>query len=115
MTTKDVGGPETRHTPAEPVVAVGHAGHITLLLIESGQTLWTCALADNAGASACAGQPVTVGIVGNMVLAGSMGHVFAFQLETGHVLWHKDHRARGSGETQFAFGPAALPPPSRVP
>jgi outer membrane protein assembly factor BamB len=88
----------------EQVVAVGHAGLVYLLQVKSGKTLWTYALSAEEGASGCEGQPVTVGIVGEVVLAGSMGHVFAIRLENGELLWHKDQRSRGAGETNFAFG-----------
>jgi outer membrane protein assembly factor BamB len=88
---------------AEQVIAVGHAGHVFLLQLGSGETLWTFALSTVEGTTCCEGQPVTVGIVGEIVLAGSMGHVFAIRLEDGELLWHKDQRSRGSGETNFAF------------
>jgi outer membrane protein assembly factor BamB len=88
---------------AEQVIAVGHAGHVILLQLESGETLWTFALSTVEGTIGCEGQPVTVGIVGQIVLAGSMGHVFAIRLDDGELLWHKDQRYRGSGETNLAF------------
>jgi outer membrane protein assembly factor BamB len=88
---------------AEQVVAVGHAGHVYLLQLKSGETLWTYSLSAAEGTSGCEGRPVSVGIVGEIVLAGSMGHVFAIRLEDGELLWHKDQRSRGSGETTFAF------------
>ena len=96
--------PRMRVMAAEQVVAVGHAGHVYLLQLESGKTLWTYALCAEEGATGCQGQPVTVGILGEVVLAGSMGHVFAIRLENGELLWHRDHRSRGAGETNFAFG-----------
>ena len=96
--------PCMRVMAAEQVVAVGHAGHVYLLQLDSGKTLWTYALSAEEGATGCEGQPVTVGILGEVVLAGSMGHVFAIGLENGELLWHKDQRSRGAGETNFAFG-----------
>jgi outer membrane protein assembly factor BamB len=101
---REIEAPRMRVLTAGQVVAVGHAGHVHLLQLESGNTLWSYALSGKDGATACEGQPVTVGIVGDVVLAGAMGHVFALDLETGDLLWHKDHRARGAGETTFAFG-----------
>lgn len=88
----------------ERVVAVGHAGHVHVIDIATGRALWTRALAGTAGASACDGQPVTVGIEGEIVLAGSMGHIFALRLGDGSVLWHVDHRGRGTGDTSLAVG-----------
>lgn len=88
----------------ERVVAVGHAGHVHLLDATTGRTLWTRALAEQAGASGCEGQPVSVGIADDVVLAGSMGHVFALNVEDGSVLWHAEQRARGAGETSLAVG-----------
>lgn len=87
-----------------PVVAVGHAGHVNLLDATTGRALWKQSLADVAGASACEGQPVSVGIADDIVLAGSMGHVFALNLEDGSVLWHTEQRGRGAGETSLAVG-----------
>jgi hypothetical protein len=49
---------------------------------------------------------VSVGLVEEVVLAGSMGHVFALKLEDGAVLWHREQRSRGSGETSLAAGGA---------
>ena len=96
--------PRMRVMAAEEVVAVGHAGHVYLLQLQSGKTLWTFALSAEEGAAGCEGQPVAVGILGEVVLAGSMGHVFAISLGNGELLWHKDQRSRGAGETNLAFG-----------
>ena len=96
--------PRMRGMAAEQVVAVGHAGHVYLLQLESGKMLWTYALSAEEGAAACEGQPVRVGIAGEVVLAGSMGHVFAIGLQDGELLWHTEQRSRGAGETNFAFG-----------
>ncbi|MGE0055960.1 MAG: PQQ-binding-like beta-propeller repeat protein [Hyphomicrobium sp.] len=96
--------PRMRVMAAEQVVAVGQAGQVYLLELRSGKTLWTFALSAEKGATGCEGQPVTIGIVGELVLAGSMGHVFALRLDNGELLWHKDQRLRGTGETNFAFG-----------
>lgn len=106
MVMTDFGDVEMLHVPvtAERIVAVGHAGHVHLLDLKSGRTLWTYALAGMRGASACEGQPVTVGVLGEVVFAGSMGHVFAIRVENGELLWHSDQRSRGAGETNLAFG-----------
>jgi outer membrane protein assembly factor BamB len=97
-------GPAIR---GERVVAVGHAGHVHLLDAATGRTLWSCALAAQKGASACEGQPVSVGIADEIVLAGSMGHVFALRLDDGTVLWRSEQRTRGAGETSLAVGGAS--------
>lgn len=89
------------------VVAVGHAGHVHLLDAATGQLIWTCALAALPGASQCEGQPVSVGIADETVLAGAMGHVFALRLEDGSLLWRSEQRSRGSGETSLAIGGSA--------
>lgn len=86
----------------ERVVAVGHAGHVRLLDAATGHLIWERALAREAGASACDGQPVAVGILDEIVLAGCAGHVFALKMEDGAVLWHAVHQARGAGETSLA-------------
>lgn len=86
------------------VVAVGHAGHVHVMDVATGRTLWTRSLAEKTGASACDGQPVSVRVVDETVLAGCMGHVFALKIEDGSVLWHVAHRARGAGETSLAAG-----------
>lgn len=107
MTVTDIGDIEVPRMPLEAterIVAVGHAGHVHLLDMNTGRTLWTRALAAEAGASACDGQPVSVSIIDETVLAGSTGHVFALDLDDGAVLWHTAHRARGSGETSLAIG-----------
>lgn len=107
MTVTDIGDIEVPRMPVaatERIVAVGHAGRVHLLDMDTGRTLWTRALASEAGASACDGQPVSVGVMDDIVLAGSMGHIFALGLDDGAVLWHVNHHARGSGETSLAFG-----------
>jgi outer membrane protein assembly factor BamB len=107
MAMPDIGDLKVPRLPllgSDRVVAVGHAGHVHLLDLDTGRTIWTRALAAEKGASACEGQPVSVGLVDEIVLAGSMGHVFALSCETGAVLWHAEHRARGSGETSLAAG-----------
>jgi outer membrane protein assembly factor BamB len=88
----------------ERVVAVGHAGQVHLLDLDTGQTIWTQGLAKQTGASACEGQPVSVTIADEMVIAGSAGHVFALKLDDGAVVWHVEQRARGAGETNLAVG-----------
>jgi outer membrane protein assembly factor BamB len=85
-------------------VAVGHAGHVHLLEASTGRRLWTQALGALAGASACEGQPVSVAICDAVVLAGSMGNVFALRIEDGSLLWRMEQRARGAGETSLAVG-----------
>lgn len=101
---RDIEMPRVPMMAGERVVAVGHAGHVHLIALETGRTLWTCALAVEKGASACEGQPVTVGIADEIVLAASMGHVFALRLDDGAVLWHTEQRSRGAGETTIAIG-----------
>jgi outer membrane protein assembly factor BamB len=98
----DVSMPISPALAGERVVAVGHAGHVHLLDIATGRSIWSQALAAAAGASGCDGQPVSVMIVDATVLAGSTGHVFALRLEDGSIIWHADHRGRGEGETSLA-------------
>jgi outer membrane protein assembly factor BamB len=100
----DVSMPISPALAGERVVAVGHAGHVHLLDIATGRSIWSQALAAAAGASGCDGQPVSVMIVDATVLAGSMGHVFALRLEDGSIIWRADHRGRGEGETSLAAG-----------
>ncbi|MBN8911560.1 MAG: PQQ-binding-like beta-propeller repeat protein [Rhizobiales bacterium] len=88
----------------DSVVAVGHAGSVHLLDGATGRLIWTQTLADKAGASACDGQPVSVTVADDVVLAGAMGHVFALKLEDGAVLWHAAQRSRGEGQTSLAVG-----------
>ncbi len=83
-------------------IAVGHAGYVHLLEAATGRKIWTQALAALTGASACEGQPVSVAISDEIVLAGSMGNVFALSIEDGSLLWRMDGRARGAGETSLA-------------
>ncbi len=100
----DVSMPISPALAGDRVVAVGHAGYVHLLDSATGRTIWSQALAAATGASACDGQPVSVTIVDETVLAGSMGHVFALRLEDGSIIWHTDHRGRGGGETSLAVG-----------
>src|SRR5690349_14747757 len=107
MAMTDIGDIEVPRMPVmagERVVAVGHAGHVHLLDLDTGRTVWTFKLASEKSASACDGQPVTVSVADEVVLAASMGHVFALRLDDGTMTWHVEHRARGSGETSLAFG-----------
>lgn len=90
----------------DSVVAVGHAGNVHLLDGATGRLVWTQSLAEKSGASACDGQPVSVTIADDIVLAGCMGHVFALKLEDGSTLWHSAQRGRGAGETSLAVGGA---------
>lgn len=89
---------------ADSVVAVGHAGSVHLLDGATGRLIWSQALGEKPGASACDGQAVSVTVADDVVLAGSMGHVFALKLEDGSVLWHAPQRGRGAGETSLAVG-----------
>lgn len=84
------------------VVSVGHAGCVLLIEAATGRVIWERALAEIPGASACDGQPVDVRVVTSSVIAGAMGHVFAFGLEDGSLLWHVDRRRRGHGTTCLA-------------
>jgi outer membrane protein assembly factor BamB len=105
MVMTDIEGLKVPRMPlieSEQVVAVGHAGHVHLLDIKTGQVLWTRALAAEPGASACEGQPVTISIADGIVVAAAMGHVFAIRRDDGIVMWHTEQRARGAGETSLA-------------
>jgi outer membrane protein assembly factor BamB len=84
------------------VVAAGHAGRVFLIEARSGQVVWERRLADVPGASACDGEPVTVRLVNERVIAAAMGHVFALALADGSLLWHVDRRSRGAGATSLA-------------
>ena len=83
-------------------IAVGQGGRVSLIAADDGRAIWRRDLAETAGASACAGQPVSVALLDRVVIAGCMGHVFALALEDGSVAWHVDGRARGDGETSLA-------------
>jgi outer membrane protein assembly factor BamB len=107
MAMTDIGGIEVPRMPVmagERVVAVGHAGQVHLLDLERGNTLWTFKLYSEKSASSCEGQPVTVSVADEIVLAACMGHVFALRLDDGTLTWHTELRARGSGETTLAVG-----------
>jgi len=94
------------------VVAVGHAGRVHLLDLETGKAHWTCDLALEKGASACHGQPVSVRISDHTVIAGSMGYVFAIRIDNGTVAWRLAEPSRGAGETSLSLG-ASGPPVQR--
>jgi len=89
-------------TKSGSVVSVGHAGCVLLIEVATGRVIWERALAEIPGASACDGQPVDVRVITSSVIAGAMGHVFAFGLEDGSLLWHVDRRRRGNGTTRLA-------------
>lgn len=100
MSERVAAGAEGRAS-SRGLIAVGHAGSVTLLDAATGRVIWECSLAKISGASACDGQPVSVRLVGSTVVAGAMGHVFAFAVEDGSVLWHVDRRSRGAGTTSL--------------
>jgi outer membrane protein assembly factor BamB len=107
MAMTDIGNIEVPRMPVmagERVVAVGHAGQVHLLDLDTGKTLWTFKLTSEKSASACDGQPVAVSVADEIVLAASMGHVFALRLDDGTMMWHAQHPARGSGEMSLAVG-----------
>ncbi len=83
-------------------VAVGHAGVVLLLEAATGRLLWERALAELPAGLPCEGQPVSVRIVADTVIAASMGHVFAFAIDEGTLLWQLNRRGRGAGETSLA-------------
>lgn len=91
------------------VVAVGHAGRVHLLDLETGRAYWTRDLALEKGASACQGQPVSVRISDFAVIAGSMGHVFAIRIDNGTVAWRLAEPSRGAGETSLSLGVVGPP------
>ncbi len=110
MAMTDVGDIKVPFAPAfagDSVVAVGHAGKVHLVDVVTGRLIWTRPLTETPGASACEGQAVSVGITEGIVLAGSMGHVFALRIEDGLMLWHVAERGRGAGETSLAIGGSA--------
>ena len=96
--------PEPRSTSerSRALIAVGHAGSVLLLEAATGRPVWERALADLPAGQPCDGQPVTVRIVGETVIAASLGHVFAFAIADGDLLWQVNRRGRGSGETSLA-------------
>lgn len=96
--------PEHRDTSEQSRrrVAVGHAGAVMLLDVASGRVLWERDLAKLPAGQPCEGQPVSVRIVEEIVIAASMGHVFAFAAEDGTLLWQVNRRGRGAGETSLA-------------
>ncbi len=103
----DIKVPLRRVVRGDRVIAVGHAGYVHLLDAATGETLWSRVLSAEKGASSCEGQPVSVEISDETVIAGAMGHVFALKIEDGSVLWHVHHAARGSGETSLSTGGTA--------
>jgi outer membrane protein assembly factor BamB len=84
-------------------VAVGHAGSVMLLEVASGRIIWERALTDLPAGQPCDGQPVTVRLVDDVVIAASMGHVFALSAEDGSLIWQVNRRGRGAGETSLAI------------
>jgi outer membrane protein assembly factor BamB len=100
--------------PAVNVLAVGYAGQVHLLDLETGATHWSFELALEKGASACDGQPVTVRICDEIVLAASMGHIFALRIDDGTVLWRSEKQSRGAGAMSVAFGAVTSSPVGKV-
>lgn len=98
----------------ERVLATGHAGHVHLMDLATGRALWEVALFRLAGASACEGQAVSVQMADDIVVAGSMGHVFALRIDDGSVVWRAEVRGRGAGETSLCVGGAASDYVSRL-
>ncbi len=94
-----------RHTSSErstALIAVGHAGTVLLLEVGSGRIVWERALTDQPAGAPCEGQPVAVRLVNGTVVAACMGHVFAFDVEDGSLVWQVNRRARGDGVTSLA-------------
>jgi hypothetical protein len=95
-----------RHSSSErsgALIAVGHAGSVLLLEVASGRIAWERMLADLPGGMPCEGQPVSVRLVGDIVIAAAMGHVFALAVEDGSLIWQVNRRARGAGETSLSI------------
>ncbi len=92
----------TSSEQSRSLLALGHAGAVTLIEAASGRLVWERALADMPAGLPCEGQPVSVRIVGETVVAASMGHVFAFAIEDGTLLWQVNRRGRGDGATSLA-------------
>lgn len=92
----------TSSEQSRSLLALGHAGVVTLIEAASGRLVWERALADMPAGLPCEGQPVSVRIVGETVVAASMGHVFAFAIEDGTLLWQVNRRGRGDGATSLA-------------
>lgn len=83
-------------------VAVGHAGAVMLIEVATGRLVWERALAELPAGLPCEGQPVSVRIAAETVVAACMGHVFAFAIADGELLWQVNRRGRGAGETSLA-------------
>jgi hypothetical protein len=97
--------PERDHSAerSSALLAVGHAGAVTLLEVSTGRICWERALAELPGGLPCEGQPVSVRLVNSTVIAAAMGHVFALAVGDGSLLWHVDRRGRGAGATSLAI------------
>ncbi len=94
-----------RHASSEQSrapIAVGHAGVVTLIEAAKGRLLWERKLAELPAGQPCEGQPVSVRIIGDTVIAASMGHVFAFAIDDGTLKWQVNRRGRGAGDTSLA-------------
>lgn len=74
------------------------------MLIEAatGRLVWERVLAELPAGLPCEGQPVSVRIVAESVIAACMGHVFAFAIEDGSPLWQLNRRGRGADATSIA-------------
>lgn len=95
-----------RHTSSErsaALVAVGHAGSVTLLEAATGRIVWERALTELPAGLPCEGQPVTVRFVNSTVIAACMGHVFALAAEDGSLIWQLNRRGRGDNATSLAI------------
>lgn len=93
---------QTASEQSRALVAVGHAGGVTLIEATTGRLLWERQLAELPAGLPCEGQPVTVRIVAETVVAACSGHVFAFRVDDGELLWQLNRRSRGAGETNLA-------------
>ncbi len=96
--------PERRSSSesSRALLAVGHAGTVMLLEVASGRIVWERALAELPAGQPCDGQPVAVRLLADTVIAASMGHVFAFAVGDGSLLWRVNRRGRGDGATSLA-------------
>jgi outer membrane protein assembly factor BamB len=84
------------------LIAVGHAGAVLLIEAASGRIVWERALAELPAGLPCEGQPVSVRIVEDTVIAACLGHVFALRVEDGSLIWQVNRRGRGDGSTSLA-------------
>ena len=86
----------------ENKLIIGSNGFVSAIDVMTGGELWRTRLQSGVF-SATSHSDVSVLVQGGFVFAGSCGHLFCVDLESGSVLWHNELKGMGHNDVSLAM------------